>query len=71
MRRRRNFDRLAKAYDVQDMERQRLAHSSRRFGLLIAVFLANAMFGIVDGSGGNIATFRTIQASYRVEIFRR
>ena len=25
------------------------------FGLLIAVFLANAMFGIVDGSGGNIA----------------
>lgn len=25
------------------------------FGLLIAVFLANAMFGIVDGSGGSIA----------------
>ena len=25
------------------------------FGLLIAVFLANAMFGIVDGSGGNVA----------------
>ena len=49
------FQPLAKANDVKILERRRLPILHVGFGILIALVLVNALFGPVDGSGGNVA----------------